>query len=69
MKHGRTKAHKYKDGEPEEATDDIFFDEYVMLTRRPSWPPVLRVIHRAFHIVKAFIDLGTHNTVESLQAL
>ena len=25
--------------------------------------------HRAFHIVKAFIQMGTENTVESLQAL
>ncbi|KAL0570091.1 hypothetical protein V5O48_011866 [Marasmius crinis-equi] len=46
--HGKRKAVKYQNGEEEEATDDIFFDE-------------------AFHIVKAFIDMGTRNTVESLQ--
>lgn len=33
VKHGRTKARKFKNGEPEEATDDIFFDECV--TRQP----------------------------------
>ncbi|KAJ7590893.1 Alpha/Beta hydrolase protein [Mycena floridula] len=48
LSHGKQKAKKYRDGEPEEATDNIVFDE-------------------SFHIVKAFIELGTKNTVESLQ--
>ncbi|KAJ7498735.1 Alpha/Beta hydrolase protein [Mycena latifolia] len=48
-RHGKRLASKRRDNRPEEAQDDIFFDE-------------------AFHIVKAFIELGTKNTVESLQA-
>ncbi|KAJ7683981.1 hypothetical protein B0H17DRAFT_1169866 [Mycena rosella] len=48
-RHERRLAAKRKDNRPEEAQDDILFDE-------------------AFHIVKAFIELGTKNTVESLQA-
>ncbi|KAG1755513.1 Alpha/Beta hydrolase protein [Suillus lakei] len=48
--HGKRKSKKLKDRDgQQEATDDIFFDEW-------------------FHIVKAFILLGTKNTVESLQA-
>ncbi|KAJ6539532.1 Alpha/Beta hydrolase protein [Mycena capillaripes] len=48
LKHGKRLANKRSTKRPEEAQDDIFFDE-------------------AFHIVKAFIELGTKNTVESLQ--
>ncbi|KAJ7714315.1 alpha/beta-hydrolase [Mycena maculata] len=47
--HGKRLTTKRKEKRPDEAQDDIFFDE-------------------AFHIVKAFIELGTRNTVESLQA-
>ncbi|KAJ6628840.1 hypothetical protein B0H10DRAFT_1989479 [Mycena sp. CBHHK59/15] len=49
LRHGKRLAIKQKEQRPEEAQDDIFFDE-------------------AFHIVKAFIEFGTKNTVESLQA-
>lgn len=48
-RHGKRLAARRNDDRPDEAQDDIFFDE-------------------AFHIVKAFIELGTKNTVESLQA-
>ncbi|KAF9076850.1 hypothetical protein BDP27DRAFT_1254731 [Rhodocollybia butyracea] len=49
LRHGKRRAHKYKDSsEEEEARDDIFFDE-------------------AFNIVKAFLELGIQNTIESLQ--
>ncbi|KAJ7129477.1 Alpha/Beta hydrolase protein [Mycena epipterygia] len=47
--HGKRLAAKRNENRPEQAQDDILFDE-------------------AFHIVKAFIELGTKNTVESLQA-
>ncbi|KAJ7639044.1 Alpha/Beta hydrolase protein [Roridomyces roridus] len=47
--HGKRLAIKHRENRPDQAQDDIFFDE-------------------AFHIVKAFIHLGTLNTIESLQA-
>ncbi|KAJ6598872.1 Alpha/Beta hydrolase protein [Mycena vulgaris] len=53
-RHGKRLAIKRRDKRPDEAQDDIFFDE--------------QVISVAFHIVKAFIELGTKNTVESLQS-
>ncbi|KAJ7284012.1 Alpha/Beta hydrolase protein [Mycena rebaudengoi] len=49
FQHALKQKDKLKEKRPEEAQDDIFFDQ-------------------AFHIVKAFIELGTKNTVESLQA-
>ncbi|KAJ7178959.1 Alpha/Beta hydrolase protein [Mycena filopes] len=49
----RLAAKRDGDEREEEAQDDIFFDERV---------------HSAFHIVRAFIELGTKNKVESLQA-
>lgn len=71
FKHAKRRGQKLKDGDTtEEATDDILFDEYVCCDNIVGLelnfsPPSFR----AFHIVKAFIDLGTHNTVESLQSL
>ncbi|KAL1700195.1 hypothetical protein EV121DRAFT_214712 [Schizophyllum commune] len=52
--HSKRKARKFKDGDTEEdAKDDIFFDE---------------CIDYVLNYTIAFIEMGTKNTVESLQA-
>ena len=67
-KHYFREARKLKNGEEWTAKDDLLFDECVLLVTS-SINPALTFLARAFNIVKAFIELGTHNTVESLQAL
>ena len=67
IRHTRRKGHKLEEGDKtEDAYDDIFYDEYVARSHSISSALTWR---RAFHIVKAFIELGTKNTVESLQEL
>ena len=67
-KHYFREARKLKNGEEWTAKDDLLFDEYALLVTSPV-NCVLTFYARAFNIVKSFIELGTHNTVESLQAL
>jgi hypothetical protein len=71
IRHARKKTHKLAGwNNDEEATDDILYDEYVS----KPWMHGSRKTHeecrdRGLHIVRAFLDMATHNTVESLQAL
>ena len=72
LKHYKNKGQKYARGDAGEAsTDDIFFDECVLdlFDISLSFRNITKTTYRGFNIVKAFIELGTLNTVESLQAL
>jgi hypothetical protein len=66
LRHGKRLARKRNEKRADEAQDDILFDEQVVFA---LYPISLEHPCRAFHIVQAFIELGTKNTVESLQRL